>query len=243
MDVTQEWDELMDDYLSDKLDNHEKEKFEQRLSSDKSFATAFDLHKQLVRGIEVQNLKDALSQLQSTHQKITKKSIFSINKTVLSLAASLLLLVIAFYFLGPGQNKADQVFTSFYKADHGLPTMMGATDKVTLNDAMVDYKRGLYQSAFHKFTSQLTSSPQNDTLEYYAGLSALGNDDVSNALLYLQTVSENSVFYPRAEWYQALAHLKGNEVDKARGVIESIASSNNHMFYEEALEAMRMLSD
>ncbi len=82
---------------------------------------------------------------------------------------------------------------------------------------MVDYKQGNYDMAINKWEKLLAKKPENDTLNYFLGVSHLATGADNNAILFLKKVTNsNSYFEKEARYYLGLAHLKNGEIDKAK---------------------------
>lgn len=154
-----------------------------------------------------------------------EKKVFTLNYKTISVAASIVVLVGSFWFFNrTSQN--ETIFNRYFIEDRGLETNMGETDQYAFDDAMVDYKHGKYDRAIEKWNLQLEKKPENDTLNYFLGVSNLANKDETKAIEFLETTVKNteSTFLNEAYFYLGLSYLKQDKTDLA---IEVLQKSNS----------------
>ncbi len=117
-------------------------------------------------------------------------------KRLYTLAAAVILLVIAFVFLW--QSNAGPQFDDYFKHFAQLETNRGEVG-TTYTDALVAYSRQRYEEAFVLFSS--LESPSNEAL-FFMGVSALATNQAEAAIEALQKsgLEKPSRYYQQARW-------------------------------------------
>ncbi len=237
MEITEAIMERMDQYLFDIMSSEEKKEFEADLASDPGLREAFDAHKSMIFSVEAAGVKDDLSKIIANQksQKSSAKTI-SFNRTWIAVAASVVILVGAFYLFNTTRSTAGgELYAEFYTVDPGLPTLMGTSDDPRFAEAMVKYKQGEYRTALAEFDLMMNDHNSNDTLLFYRGLCHLELDQPEVSInLFDQIDPVSSIWAPKAQWYQAMAHLRQDNLDEAKTMINQIVQNPNHRFYQSA---------
>ena len=180
---------------------------------------AKDFHKELIH--EDSNIK-------------AETKVFKLNFKYVSIAASVLILVGSFWFFNQS-NSNQALFDKYYTEDRGLETNMGETNNYTFDDAMVDYKRGKYNTAINKWNTLLKNKPKNDTLNYFLGVAHLANNNENEAVKYLKTAikTNKSAFINEAYFYLGLSYLKMENSDLAKEYLEKSNSEISKIIISE----------
>ncbi|MFK7812262.1 MAG: tetratricopeptide repeat protein [Maribacter sp.] len=217
--ISREQQELFERFLMNKMSHKEQGSFELRLKKNKDLQESFDHFKLLFETIEEDGLR---SKLEGFHYNVVQdKPVIKLNpsKTKFNYriaAAAAILLTMGLWFLNrPPIN--ERLFDKYYNQDPGLPTVMGSNDNYDFYEAMVDYKQGEYDIAISKWEKLLEEKPNNDTLNYFLGVSHLANDNFSEAFPFLRKSSEDikSAFHDDSNYHLGLSFLKINETEKA----------------------------
>ncbi|HHE64474.1 MAG TPA: tetratricopeptide repeat protein, partial [Bacteroidetes bacterium] len=193
----------------------------------------------LFQAVEEQSLREKLNEFhKGIEVENTKvKSIRSYKKY--AIAASIALLLGLGYWLTMGQKSAhEKLYAAYFAPDPGLITPMSATSDYEFYRGMVDYKQGEYELAINRWDSLIKLNPENDTLNFFMGVSYLALEDPSQALPYLKKVSDSSqsIFNPEVFYYLGLAELKEGNTEAAKVAFETNGS-------EKALEIISKLND
>ena len=148
----------------------------------------------------------------------------------LTLAASLVLGVGAFYWTRPGPGEA--LFQQYFEPYPSTrPALRGITEGRP--DSLALYEARDYRGALALLESRVVSDPKDATALFYVGLShlALGHD--RQAALALEQVLRlgNDDFRAPAAWYLALAHLRRRDLGAARSHLGHIATTEG--FYQD----------
>lgn len=227
--ISEKQQELFESYLMHKMSLDEKKSFESSLTEDQNLHDYFQEFKALFEIVEEEGLK---SKLDGFHKAIDQETSAVVElktskpKFNYRIAASVAILfaIGVFWFLNQ-PNTNEKLFNEYYSQDPGLPTVMGSNDNYDFYEAMVDYKQGNYEIAINKWEKLLLEKPQNDTLNYFLGVSHLAKGNEKSAIAFLNKVaiSKESAFKKEARYYLGLAHLKKGELKKAK---TNLAKSN-----------------
>lgn len=222
--ISQEQQETFERFLMGDMNTREQERFKKELDANQDLKTQFEDFKDLFSVIEETALKDTLDEFHSTVSTSDRGHVKSQKSRFYLIAASvtIFLLLGSFWFFNR-QTPGEKIYTKYYTPDPGLPTVMSDTEDYEFYEAMVDYKQENYNTAISKWEELLKTKPENDTLNYFLGVSHLANKDLSNASFYLDKVknAEASVFYKDANFYFGLLQFKAGDFDKAKEALRN----------------------
>lgn len=247
MEVSETLMDRMDSYLDGKMSEKERQSFDAELASDPELAQAFEIHKEAILSIESYGVKDEIADIirQNRNKSGAKRRTISIHRNLIAVAASVVILLGAFFFLKPsGLTPGLSLYNSLYQTDPGLPTLMGATDNPIFTEAMVSYKEGDYQKALESFNVLSLANPGNDTLAFYQGACYLELDQPQESLQAFQQIdTDKPIWGNKAEWYSAMARLKAGQLDEARELFGKIAADETHRYHSEAIRALEEMKE
>jgi tetratricopeptide (TPR) repeat protein len=214
--ISQELLETIERYYNGTMAQQERLDFESRLNEDSNFRTQVDDIKTLILGIENQSLKEQLDVFhEEVPNMVSQKSSASGFFTLRRLAASVVILIAitGFWWFNPSQN--EKLYSEYFTADPGLPTVMSSNSNFDFYDAMVNYKQGDYNIAIDKWES---IQDKSDTLNYFLGVAHMANKNEKTAIVFLEKVTKTKDFplLNDAHHYLGLAYLKEGNLDKAK---------------------------
>lgn len=234
--------DLFDKYLSDNLSQLERENFEIKLREDEAFLKDFERHKKAIRAIEFAAVKEKIQRIGKEAEHSRKLSL----KLVISLAASVALLVGAYFFITEnytGPTNYEHIYASINFKDPGLPTLMGEAEDVhQLDDLMIAYKLNKYDEAMRTGRELLALNPGNDTIRFYVAMIHYETGEMAEAADILASLRDPATgIGQKAEWYLHMIDLKKGDISAAREGLERIASDKTHIFRMEAIDALDVL--
>jgi tetratricopeptide (TPR) repeat protein len=155
----------------------------------------------------------------------------------LTLAATLVLGVGAAIVLtrpGPGEALFQRSFEPYPST---RPIVRGGSPGGGSN-ALALYEARDYRGALAALEDGLRRDPNDAPTRFYAGLCRLALGQVREATLDLELVLRlgDKELHPPAEWYLALAHLRGKNPAEARPHLERIAEAGG--FYRDKARAL-----
>ena len=248
--------ELIQKYLDDSLTNVEKAEFEIKLKNDPILRQEYELMKDIeseLKNNELKEFKNKLSSVsdnyfQSTYEqeKTTMKD--GINKRVLFLAASLLILICAVIW-GVNSNKTSSPisyydFTEIYS--EGIRSESTQTSPVVFQKKQIVML--LAANKYEEVISLLRNNNNDESLTLLLGHAYLlkGISDDDNNLESIQSAintvshlkeSENLTTRYEAEWILLLSYSKSPEdQDNFNELLDSILTNYDHSFYGRAKE-------
>ncbi len=182
----------------------------------------------------------------------SKKSLFqSINRWYAVAAIILLFLMVAFLvqLSSPNALSTEQLVATHLATPHEAPSnSMGVstTDEATWNQAKDAYKTKNYAQVIALLRPLATANTDKAAVYFYLGLAYLYDENSPSieAIPPLEQAGNRySAYKDMANWYVALAYLKGGEMEKAKAVLEEIKkkkgdSTFKHAKAVELLEAL-----
>ena len=245
-DQTQEEFERIERYLTRKMDEGEKLNFEAAVKTDDNLSRQVEEVRVLFQAVEEQSLRNKLEdfheELSSGHPQLKSKESIeksSFNIKYLAIAASLALLMGFGYWLLFGQMSADEkLFAQYFKPDPGLITPMSTTSDYEFYRGMVDYKQGNYDMAIARWNTLIEQNPENDTLNYFLGVSYLAQDENEKALAYLAkaVTYPNSIFVNESWYYLGLINLKEGKTKDAISSFKKSEIENSKLILQEIVQ-------
>lgn len=210
------------------MSTEELKAFKMQLQSDSDFKIQVEDIRTLLTGIETQSLKEQLDEFHKDIQKQPIQNEFSkirhLKFRKFVAAAAVVIALGSFWFFN--QNSTDKLYAKYFTPDPGLPTVMSDTADFEFYDAMVNYKQGDYKTAIKKWEVLKSKTPNNDTLNYFLGVTHLANKNEENAIYFLEQSIQNKSFplVNDAYYYLGLAHLKKGNIELAK---ENLQMSSN----------------
>jgi len=155
-------------------------------------------------------------------------------RTILAIAATLLLLVIAYF--GFLRDDTPSLYAKYEYVDPGLPVLMSQSEDHLFYDAMTYYSEGNYAVTEEKLQQIRDQYAGSDTLLYYLGASQLYQGESQEAQESLQQVvaTENSSYAEKAEWLLVLSALRAENEAEAQRLVQQILDNPDHAFFAEA---------
>ena len=161
MDATEELMERMDAYLEERMSHQELVAFEADLKENQALLRLFEQHKEAILTVEAAAVRDRISNLIEAKRTEKKSRTINLNRNIIAIAASILILAGFFYFIAPSSPTHEgAIYQSFYQTDPGLPTLMGTSDNPIFTEAMVQFKEGKYSEALETFQVLTIANPE-----------------------------------------------------------------------------------
>lgn len=213
--------ETIERFLNGTMIDAELQSFENLLESDPRLKREVEQHKLLILGMEAASLKMELDEYHQTmgeeNQKVIPLSKKKPKRQWYFIAASLVtFLGLGLFYFTTTSNQ--RLFEQYFEPDPGLATNMSTNKDFEFIKAMVYYKEGEYEKAIERWTEQLPYKKENDTLNYFLGVSHLAIGNEEEAIKYLETVKQkkNSYFLNDTHYYLGLSYLKNDDIELAK---------------------------
>lgn len=235
--------EQLERYQRGKCSGKEKQEVEHRLARDEGFRGLYDDMELMAQGLrrtsegssiedKIELLKSSLEVFEETEEKevINLNSWFTRNRSALSIAATISLLVASLFIFKTSATNPDRLFQDYFEPYENLNSALRDSQQEVddLAQAYIAYEQGKYAEAAEFFESVNSENTQLLTHFFYQGNAYLALGEAEKAIALFQIVSESkSILRDTAKWYLALSYLKSKELKKCREVLDEISLANN----------------
>lgn len=227
MNTTEKDIELFDGYMDGTLSDTERTRFEERLQSDEAYRKAYELHSEVVLGIQRKELKAMLQEqeMQSSTDVPVAANVAEGGRTISMIFK---LAVAACFFIGVCFVGYDfwklSSLGGDYIAQLEQPVPRGSGVEETLAVIHDDLQQGNYADAQDNIDKarqliqdeQSIAYPTEEETEYHQQMLKLDSDEL--------------------DWYQALLYAKTHKIFKAKKLLKQIAKSDSR--YKDDAAAM-----
>jgi len=224
--------DLLDRYFSNELDKSELKAFNERLKTDPQFNHEFQEIKEVKLAVKLEarkNLKSLITDIEASlnQEELTTNNNQTAMKKMLTVAASLILLVSVSYFVlnGSGQPSPQDVFTEYYKPYNNLNGQVRgeAIEMESISAAAYSaYDAGNYALAVESFEA-LVKVEKTAENYFYMGIANIEIGDYKTAVENLNTTLNNfSTFKDQSKWYLSMALLADKKEEEALSSLVSL---------------------
>ncbi len=240
--------ELIEKYLTDGLTPAEREGFDQRLAEDEDFNKEYQRHRTAHNALDyliAKNLKNQLRELEDKQKVVSLTSRRRTRWTILSVAASVLLLVGFFALLFPSnQLSSPELAAEYYDTPNFSSRSANAAGpgKEALTKGTTAMQNGEYAQAISLFESVSEADPYYLTAQYFLGHALYLTGQYQLAEDKFATVSNsNDLRYTEAaQWYSLLCCLARNA--DCRTLLTKLTDDPGHPYHAQALEISNRLN-
>ncbi|MFK8057137.1 MAG: tol-pal system YbgF family protein [Saprospiraceae bacterium] len=219
--------------------------FEKELSSNMELKNELDLYQRdltAIRSAVSSQLKTSTTEALAAYDK--RPTRLTVFRRAMSIAAVFMLVVGSLYVFNSAPSETG---SELFAANFDLPAPAAertVTEQSTSwNEAMTAYANQDFETTI-EILSPLVS---HDTFQFadrgnlYLGLCLLMTDQDAKAIDALGAIDPESSYQKDAEWYQALAHLKSEDFEKATAALQSIAAQPRHFKHEDAIKLLERI--
>jgi hypothetical protein len=243
--MTQNQDRQIQDYLNNNLPDSERQDFEKRMTEDQELASMVRDLQAIETGLHAVAMDDLVKDMQQWEQGLAVQKHAVGWKKYLAVAAVITLVLIpAVYLLTAKKPTSDELFLSYYEPYEEMLTSRGDTADslgILLADGMEAYNQGAYQLCSELLQTYLNQRPEDHRVALYLGIAQLETNQMELAESNFQKAQQDPSFKQQAQWYQALSYLKFQERDKARNILNVIATSDDHFRKSQAESLLKQL--
>jgi hypothetical protein len=227
MNTTEKDIELFDSYMDGTMSDTDRTQFEERLRNDEAYRKAYELHSEVVLGIQRKELKAMLQEqeMQSSTDVPVAANVAEGGRTI---SMFIKLAVAACFFIGVCFVGYDfwklSSLGGDYIAQLEQPVPRGSGVEETLVVIHDDLQQGNYSEAKKNIEKarqliaeeQSITYPTEEETEYHQQMLKLDSDEL--------------------DWYQALVYVKTHKVFKAKRLLKQIVNSDSK--YKEEAKAL-----
>ncbi len=243
---TEEEMDFIKRYITDQMAPAEKHEFEGRLATDQSLAREVELGRLAINAIDLmiadslrQELKDMSARDRVVDLKSRRRRYF-----VLSLAASLLLLVGVFFFMRPAGSglSASQMAMGYYQLpSNGLRGDDGQIPQ-QLSDGILALQRGEALLANEFFAQLSDEDPYKPMATYYMGHAMMMQGDYASAMFAFGQAMQSADprWLAEAQWHIWLACV-AHDATNCNAYLSPLIADTTHPYHQSANELMKKL--
>lgn len=129
----------------------------------------------------------------------------------------------------------DELYIRFFELEP--PGSLRNDGNTAWNEAMAAYSSQDIQEARRLLTELTKDSSQvfRQRAYLYLGICEMFLENDDSALSYFQQIPEVHLFFPKAQWYQALVYLRLQDLPSARKFLKRISEEQGHPKRKEAV--------
>lgn len=230
---------LLIQYLDGELAGEELERAKKKIDNDIHLQEELEKLRLTRATVKIYGLKQKVSSIHNemmqelrAEQSPSRGKVFTLFKSGMYIAASVILLVGALTLYQYGQLSPENIYNSYHHA-YVPDQSRGAQNGSSIENALKANQPDLVIELFRNI-------PQPSAPDYfYLGNAQLQKEDASGAIasfLRVQqknTENQTNFFEDDAEYFLAMAYLKNNQPDKATILFEKIYSDRNHLYHDK----------
>ncbi|WP_124980249.1 hypothetical protein [Nonlabens xiamenensis] len=235
-----EKDELIQKLILGTAKDEEQAEAERLLKTDADFRRDWDEAKEVHAAL----IKNKSAELKEMFQDLENKTQSSSDQTPgdkvrwlwpLMAASAAAVLFLVFFDLG---SSNQELYDAYYEPYRNVVTSIERGDNLKddlVSRAFYNYELKKYDLAYEQL-GELYSKDSQGIYLFYQANSALGNEDLENAIkLYKEHQQLQDDFYARSRWYLALSYLKNGQVEMSRHLLKEIVSSASYNYKNAAI--------
>lgn len=205
--------ELIERYLNGELTAAEKAAFEKRMEEEPAFREEVTLHRSFQDFITDENALALRRAMAEEEARLPRSGgrILSINRRLLAVAASIVLVVsIGYYFFRPVTTARDLFDRNFAPYQMILSSRSGAGTDTLQNAAINRYQQADYERSAAAWSQLIQKDTNNMAAYFYRGICnlVLRKNQEAREDFARSSAHESSLFSQQAHWYTALSWLQ-----------------------------------
>lgn len=238
-------EENIEKYVRGELSPEEKNAFEKKLATDEKSVEELAVHRKNMLAIKAavrQKLRGEVGAAYSAiNQKTGRRILF---RRVMAVAAGIVMLIAAgiIWMNGSSGKIAPGALYAKHFEMPAAPSVRNGMQQVNpkWQNAVDFFAGGKYKSAIPLLQELLTdeSFGQRETAKLLLGTCLLSEGDTNGAIEILDQITPESTYQQDAEWYHALALLKGGNLGEAKQAFEKIAAQERHFKKKESKDIL-----
>jgi hypothetical protein len=222
--------DYIEEYLNHQLSEEEREQFDEKLKSDKDFASEVEEHALLVNSFDEMQARELLLKFGNIEQELEggKEMQFGFPVYLKWAAAVAVLAVLSLIVYLNTNNSNKDLFLAYYTP---YPNVESPVSRSEVGGEAVWqlYENGNYNEAYRQFEQAIIINSQDLASQFYFGICALEINKLTAAEEAFATVASDKAgtYFEQAQWYLALTYLKAGKQDAAIQGLEKITTSNS----------------
>lgn len=229
--------EWIEQYLQGNLSAEQKASIEQQMNRDQAFREEVEMHRKLEDFFKDQNQIELHNILKEQRQK--DDSAHSIHRNLifrLAAAITLILGVVAIYWLNLDRQSSEELFIAYYEPYPMVLNQRSGNQDEAYRAAINAYQNGEYENALTYFDQLIEQDTLVAISKFYQGVIHLNLKESAAAITKLISVadSKNQLIQQQALWYLGLAYLLEQESEKAISTLQRLQQAGDYKQEEVA---------
>ncbi len=235
--------EKIEDFLSGRLSEEEKQAFRARIEADPSLARQVKAQKGTHKVVDMYAQIKMKDKVRSLHQEAKAKTGTPLRK-VYAIAASVAILLIVASLWNANSNYSNQ---SLVADNFDLPSFSNRAADDPNNNLLNQVESAVvakdYKQAISLLSSVETSSNAN-MIQFYLGSLYLENHQNAKAIDVLQDLLQtgDQRYTEDVQWLLVMAHLQNNEEQQAKNYLQNILDTPGHALKQKAVYLQKELN-
>lgn len=226
-------DALINGYFEGSLSAAQKEDLDRLLKTDPEFIADFEFQRELKESLkkdERQQIKNMLSEVKVDKKKSESK-VITLRPWLVAASAVFLVGISAWLFFfndsGFDTNQLyDSNFVPYYNVVHPIERGQQLEDLKT--KAFAAYEDEDYGHSLELF-KELQQKQTDSYIEFYKAIILMQLNKPQEAIPLLESyIASGGELKDRATWYLALAHLKLEDVNQSKLILERVVNQNGY---------------
>jgi len=232
-------DQLIYNYLNNKLNFEEKQFFEKLLEQDSSFKEEVDFQEGLKQAIRANQRDEIKKEL----QLLDTKKFFLKKHHHWAIAASIIFLIFLgsyTFFKKDDVSHQDLFVANFEPYQNVLHVVIrGKADESLIDKSFLYYENNDFVH-FLKLMNQVKPISSDDDFYVAIAYLKLGETKKSITILNEYLTTRNARFKQQSYWYLALAYLKTDQINAAKKALKEVSKSPDFK-QKEAVKLIKQL--
>lgn len=239
--------DLIERHIKRELSPSELKAFDRRVAADLKFAEKVDDYVAIINGLRNADSFALSEEVESWEKELRDEAgaprvavLRPWVKYMMAAAVAAILITTLLFVNRPVNDDPQQLFSEYFVPYEDLLSVRQDGDgSEALSIAMAKYNEKEYGEAIPEFERYLEKDPQNNEVLFYLGISYLGENKASDAMMVFKELETHAGSYSdHVGWYLALADLLDGNIPSAKARLENIVRDPDHDFVIKAKQLL-----
>ena len=236
-------DELIADYLKNRLSHEAQQEFDHLMATDSEFAKEVTFQENLKSVIKKEEHTQLKQQLKAFETLDTAAPAKSYLKWFIAASIVALLAIPSMWFFTNTSINNDELFAANFEPYRNVvhPIVRGETAQDIKTKAFIAYETKNYEEALGYFNKILKESEDETILFYKANVLLQLNKGDDAIAIFENNLKTSDSLNEKNQWYLALAYLKNNNIDQAKHQLQALITSNSKFKSKTAKQLLKKI--
>jgi len=242
-------EQLIEKYLSNKLNKEEIKLFLELKNNDSAFREEVEFQESVQQVCKIEDDLKFKKMIASFEEELQQeKNRLKSNRNLYYKIAAAAVLIISFGYLATTvlfkTPSNTDLFASYFEPSKNVsyPIIRSSAEEEKLAEAFIAYENEKYVTALPLFENYFTTT-KDTTILYYKANVLLATNKPAEALDLLTLVEKSSSnLASRTHWYKALAYLETNKPIEAVNELKILLKNKEEFKKEEAKKLLKILN-